>query len=76
MGTNWQLRCWISQNSNEKTIVNQYCIYRTDIKLENQEISKFVGGVQWECGDGKMKRSDIQNKDKLYKKLEISGLIE
>ena len=33
-------------------------------KLENLEISKFVGGVQWECGDGKMKRSDIQNKDK------------
>ena len=45
-------------------------------ELENLEISKFVGGVQWECGDGKMKRSDIQNKDKLYKKLEISGLIE
>ena len=33
-------------------------------KLENLEISKFVGGVLGECGGGKMKRSDIQNKDK------------
>jgi hypothetical protein len=33
-------------------------------KLENLEISKFVRGVFGECAGGKMKRSDIQNKDK------------